>query len=42
MIENPLAVEILAGQFREGDHIMVETKGDSLLFRKETSVAQPA
>ncbi len=42
MIENPLAVEVLSGSFSEGDHIMVETKGDSLLFRKETSVAQPA
>ncbi len=26
MVENPLAVEILGGKFREGDHIVVDTK----------------
>ena len=36
MIENPLAVEVLAGRFREGDHIVVEPDdGETLHFRKE-------
>jgi ATP-dependent Clp protease ATP-binding subunit ClpB len=35
MIENPLAVQVLAGQFGEGDHIVVEPDGDTFTFRKE-------
>ena len=36
MIENPLAVEVLAGRFREGDTIVVEPDGgETLRFRKE-------
>jgi ATP-dependent Clp protease ATP-binding subunit ClpB len=36
MIENPLAVEVLAGRFREGDTIVVEPdEGETLRFRKE-------
>ncbi len=42
MIENPLAVEVLSGHFGEGDHIVVETKGEGFLFRKAAGVAQPA
>jgi ATP-dependent Clp protease ATP-binding subunit ClpB len=42
MVENPLAVEVLAGRFHEGDHVRVEVKGENLVFRKEASVAQPA
>jgi ATP-dependent Clp protease ATP-binding subunit ClpB len=42
MIENPLAVEVLAGHFKEGDHVIVEANGDTLAFRKEEPVAQPA
>jgi ATP-dependent Clp protease ATP-binding subunit ClpB len=43
MIENPLAVEVLAGTFREGDHIIVDTKDrETFVFRKEAPVAQPA
>jgi ATP-dependent Clp protease ATP-binding subunit ClpB len=43
MIENPLAVEILAGKFREGDHIIVDTRDrETFTFRKEAPVAQPA
>jgi ATP-dependent Clp protease ATP-binding subunit ClpB len=43
MIENPLAVEILAGKFREGDHIIVDTKDrETFTFRKEARVEQPA
>ena len=35
MIENPLAVEVLAGHFGEGDHVIVESDHDTLHFRKE-------
>ena len=35
MIENPLAVEVLAGRFGEGDTIVVEPDGETLKFRKE-------
>ena len=42
MVENPLAVEVLAGRFAEGDHVVVEASGDTLSFRKEAPVAQPA
>jgi ATP-dependent Clp protease ATP-binding subunit ClpB len=43
VIENPLAVEVLAGKFREGDHVVVDTKDrESFFFRKETPVEQPA
>jgi len=42
MVENPLAVEVLAGRFGEGDHVVVDTDGDTLRFRKEAPVAQPA
>jgi ATP-dependent Clp protease ATP-binding subunit ClpB len=35
MIENPLAVEVLAGRFGEGDTIVVEPDGETLSFRKE-------
>jgi ATP-dependent Clp protease ATP-binding subunit ClpB len=39
MIENPLAVEVLAGRFTEGDHIVVEPNGETLSFRKEAPAA---
>jgi hypothetical protein len=39
MIENPLAVEVLAGRFQEGDTIVVEPDGETLTFRKEVPVA---
>jgi ATP-dependent Clp protease ATP-binding subunit ClpB len=43
MIENPLAVEVLAGKFREGDHVIVDTKDrETFVFHKEAAVAQPA
>jgi ATP-dependent Clp protease ATP-binding subunit ClpB len=42
MLENPLAVEMLAGRFGEGDHVVVEVKGETLQFRKQAPVAQPA
>jgi ATP-dependent Clp protease ATP-binding subunit ClpB len=38
-IENPLAVDVLAGRFHEGDTIMVEPSGsETLRFRKEAPV----
>jgi ATP-dependent Clp protease ATP-binding subunit ClpB len=43
MIENPLAVEVLAGKFREGDHIIIDTSDrETFTFRKEAPVSQPA
>jgi ATP-dependent Clp protease ATP-binding subunit ClpB len=39
MIENPLAVEVLAGRFAEGDVILVEPDGETLQFRKEAPAA---
>ena len=39
MIENPLAVDVLAGRFSEGDTILVEPDGETLRFRKETPAA---
>jgi ATP-dependent Clp protease ATP-binding subunit ClpB len=39
MIENPLAVEVLAGRFTEGDRIVVEADGDTFRFRKEVPAA---
>jgi ATP-dependent Clp protease ATP-binding subunit ClpB len=43
MIENPLAVEVLAGKFREGDHVIIDsTDRETFVFRKEAPVAQPA
>jgi ATP-dependent Clp protease ATP-binding subunit ClpB len=41
MIENPLAVEVLAGRFKEGDHIVVDAGPDreSLHFEKPVVVA---
>jgi ATP-dependent Clp protease ATP-binding subunit ClpB len=43
MVENPLAVEVLAGKFKEGDHVIVDTKDrETFFFRKEAAVPQPA
>jgi ATP-dependent Clp protease ATP-binding subunit ClpB len=43
MIENPLAVEVLAGRFHEGDHVVVDTKDrETFTFRREAAVPQPA
>ena len=44
MVENPLAVEVLAGRFHEGDHMVVEARRDreTFTFRKEAPVEQPA
>jgi ATP-dependent Clp protease ATP-binding subunit ClpB len=43
MVENPLALEILAGNMREGDHVVVDTRDrETFTFRKEERVPQPA
>jgi ATP-dependent Clp protease ATP-binding subunit ClpB len=42
MVENPLAVEVLAGRFGEGDHVMVDAADGSFSFRKEVLAPQPA
>jgi ATP-dependent Clp protease ATP-binding subunit ClpB len=43
MVENPLALEVLAGHFREGDHVIVDTVDrETFVFRKEAPVPQPA
>jgi ATP-dependent Clp protease ATP-binding subunit ClpB len=43
MIENPLAVEVLGGTFREGDHVIVDTRDrETFVFNKEARVEQPA
>jgi ATP-dependent Clp protease ATP-binding subunit ClpB len=39
MIENPLAVEVLAGRFGEGAHVVVDSDGESLQFAREATVA---
>jgi ATP-dependent Clp protease ATP-binding subunit ClpB len=39
MIENPLAVDVLAGRFVEGDTILVEPDGETLRFRKDVPAA---
>ena len=39
MIENPLAVEVLAGRFGEGDTVLVEPDGETLRFKKEAPAA---
>jgi ATP-dependent Clp protease ATP-binding subunit ClpB len=42
LVENSLAVEVLAGHFREGDHILVDAKEGRLTFQKRAAVPQPA
>ena len=43
MVENPLALEVLAGHFREGDRLVVDTRDrETFTFQKEAKVEQPA
>jgi ATP-dependent Clp protease ATP-binding subunit ClpB len=43
LIENPLAVEVLGGRIREGDHVIVDTKDrETFTFQKAAPVTQPA
>ena len=41
MIENPLAVEVLAGHFTEGDHVIVRPSGDTFAFARQVE-ARPS
>jgi ATP-dependent Clp protease ATP-binding subunit ClpB len=43
MIENPLAVEVLGGRIKEGDHVVIDTQDrETFQFKKTAPVAQPA
>jgi ATP-dependent Clp protease ATP-binding subunit ClpB len=44
MVENPLAVQVLGGRVREGDHVTIDVAPDreTLTFRKEVPAEQPA
>jgi ATP-dependent Clp protease ATP-binding subunit ClpB len=37
-IENPLALKLLEGEFRDGDQIIVDSDGDKLTFKTEISL----
>jgi ATP-dependent Clp protease ATP-binding subunit ClpA len=37
-IENPLSLEILKGNFSDGDTIKIDSEGDGLKFVKESSL----
>jgi ATP-dependent Clp protease ATP-binding subunit ClpC len=41
-LENPLSKGILAGDFREGDHVIVDSSDSGLALTKAAMVAQPA
>jgi ATP-dependent Clp protease ATP-binding subunit ClpA len=41
MIENPLAVEVLAGHFHEGDQVVVRVDGETFSFTRQVE-ARPA
>jgi ATP-dependent Clp protease ATP-binding subunit ClpB len=35
LVENPLALEVLAGRYREGDHVMVDAENGEIAFRRQ-------
>ena len=41
-VENPLAKRILAGEFQEGDHVVVAVEGEHLTFATQEKVAAMA
>jgi ATP-dependent Clp protease ATP-binding subunit ClpB len=41
LLENPLALRLLEGEFAEGDTVRVDAKDDELVFEK-ASLAEPA
>jgi ATP-dependent Clp protease ATP-binding subunit ClpB len=41
LVLDPLARHVLEGQFREGDHVLIDAEGSAIAFRK-VAVAQPA
>jgi ATP-dependent Clp protease ATP-binding subunit ClpB len=38
-IENPLALQLLKGEFKDGDRILIESSGEGLTFKKEEAFA---
>ena len=38
LVENPLALRLLEGDFAEGDTVRVDTRGDELVFEKAAAV----
>ena len=38
LIQDPLAVKILEGEFKEGDRIKIDSAGDEMVFRHTSSV----
>ena len=38
-IENPLALKLLEGEFRDGDRISVDANGEGLIFKKQEAMA---
>jgi ATP-dependent Clp protease ATP-binding subunit ClpB len=38
LIQDPLAVKILEGEFKEGDRIKIDSAGDEMVFRHTGSV----
>jgi ATP-dependent Clp protease ATP-binding subunit ClpB len=39
MIQDPLAVKILGGEFAEGDLVKIEADGDELVFSRSTTAS---
>ena len=39
LVENPLAVRLLEGEYEEGDTVLVDAEGDALTFARRTVVA---
>jgi ATP-dependent Clp protease ATP-binding subunit ClpB len=39
LIQDPLAVKILAGEFTEGDLVKIESDGDELAFSRGTAAS---
>jgi ATP-dependent Clp protease ATP-binding subunit ClpB len=42
LVENPLAMRLLEGDFAEGDSVRVDAQGDELVFEKATAVPAAA
>ena len=37
LVQDPLALKILEGEFTEGDTVRVDAEGDHLVFRREVA-----
>src|SRR5207249_10101991 len=42
LVENPLAIALLEGEFGEGDTILIDTRDGELFFERAAAVAEPA